>query len=124
MTRGSLVSAFIIVWLAHALIALALALPIARSGRTRVRWKPWELLAVVIPFLVWIAFMTSALGNGRKSLSNLIESVFLSFMVPLAALVRIRMGSRVSENAIAGILIAGLCVLAAGVFWLTPALPE
>jgi hypothetical protein len=42
----------------------------------------------------------------------------------VAAVVRLIIGRRYSETLVAGQLIALLCVLAAGVYFFTPALPE
>jgi hypothetical protein len=112
------------IWLMHAGIAAVLSTPVVFFGRKRVHWQWWELSAFIIPFAVWALLMFSDLSTGRKSLSNLAEPVYFSVAYPLAAAMRIFIGTRVRERASAGGLILGLCVLAAVMFFLVPSLPE
>ena len=111
-------------WLIYVLIAGVLASPIVFFGRRRVHWQWWETLVFIIPFFIWMALMLSEFSTGRKSLANLGEFVFISLAIPIAALVRVALGMRVRERVCAGSLFALLCLTAAGVFWLTPMLPE
>ena len=111
-------------WLIYVLIAGVLALPVVFFGRRRVHWLWWETLVFIIPFFIWMALMFSELSTGRKSLANLGEFVFISLAVPIAALVRVGLGTRVRERVCAGSLFALVCLTAVGVFWLTPMLPE
>jgi len=68
--------------------------------------------------------MFSELSTGKKCLSNLAEPFAFALAVPVAAFVRVALGSRVPEKICAGILIASVCVVAAGVFFVMPPLPE
>jgi hypothetical protein len=111
-------------WLIYALIAGALSAPIVFLGRRRVHWIWWETLVFIVPFSIWMGLMLSELSTGRKSLANLGEFVFISFAVPIAALVRVALGSKVRERVCAGGLLAFVCLTAVGVFWLTPMVPE
>jgi hypothetical protein len=111
------------IWLLHAVFAGVLAAPIAFLGRKRVHWRAWELFVLVLPFFVWAVLMSSKLSIG-KSLANLSEPFWFALAVPVAALVRVAVGSRVSERACAASLIALVCVAAAAVFFIVPPLPE
>jgi len=110
------------IWLIHAGIALILSGPIVFLGRKRVRWRLWELLAVILPFSIWAILMASELSLGRKGLGNLYEAFYLALGVPLAAIVRIVIGSRGRQQACAGSLIAVLCIVAVVVFFVVPPL--
>jgi hypothetical protein len=112
--------AVLVIWLVHTAIALSLSAPILFFGRKRVHWHSWELLAVILPFAVWAILFASPLSVGRKSLVNLVEAVFLSIGVPMAALVRLGISSWLSERVCAGVLIALLCVVAVAIFFAVP----
>jgi hypothetical protein len=118
------VGTLFLIWSAHAVIGAALAAPILFLGRKRVRWANWELLARVIPFCVWVVLMLSPLANGRKSLANLGEPVYIGFAMPMLALLRIAIGRRLSERACATSLITALCVVAAVICFVVPLKPE
>jgi hypothetical protein len=111
------------IWLVHAAIATVLSAPLVFFGRNRVHWRVWELLVLVLPFLVWHVLMLSPLSAG-KSLANLGEPFYFAFAAPGAALVRILVGSRIRERACGAVLIAAVCLVAAGVFFIVPPLPE
>src|SRR5882762_3471342 len=85
-------------WLIYLLIAGVLAAPIIFLGRRRVHWNWWETLAFIVPFSIWMGLMLSEFSTGRKSLANLGEFVYISFAVPIAAFVRVALGSRVRER--------------------------
>jgi len=116
-------NAMLIIWLIYAGLAAVPSVPIIFFGRKRIHWRTWELLALVIPFAVWMCLMFSELSTG-KSLANLGEPFFFSLAVPAAALARVAVGTRVNEKIFAGILIAALCGVAAAVFFMVPSLPE
>jgi hypothetical protein len=118
------VETLFLIWSAHAVIGAALAAPILFLGRKRVACANWELLVLVIPFCVWVVLMLSPLASGRKSLANLGEPVYVSFAMPVLALLRIVIGRRLSETACATSLIAALCVVAAVIFFMVPFKPE
>ena len=119
-----LFSSLIFVWSVHAVIATVLSAPIVFFGRRRVHWRWWELSALVLPFAVWSFFMLSDLATGRKSIANVGEPYFFSFAIPLAALVRVWLGTRFDERLSSAVLIGTLCAVAASVFVFVPSLPE
>jgi hypothetical protein len=110
-------------WITHAAIGLVLASPILFFGSKRARWEWWELLAVVIPFALWMGLMFSDLSTG-KSLTNLGEFIYISFAIPVAALIRVWVGGTSHQRTYAAALIGLLCGVAAVAFFLTPPLPE
>lgn len=112
------------IWATHAGIAGVLSAPIVFLGRKRVHWRVWELLVLVLPFMVWSGLMFSELSTGKKSLANLGEPFYFAVAIPVAALVRVAVGARIPERACAGSLIALICLVAGAVFFLVPPLPE
>lgn len=113
-----------LIWFAHAAIGIFLAGPILLLGRKRVGWANWQLLALVIPFCIWAALMLSPLSDGKKSLANLGEPVYISLAMPVLALLRIVAGRRLGERAYAFGFIAALCAVAIATFFLVPPKPE
>jgi hypothetical protein len=111
-------------WILQTIVAAVPTAPVVFFARRRVHWNAWELLAFVLPFLVWTLLMFSDLSTGRKSLSNLIEPAILGIAICIAAIVRASSGSRFPESRLAWALIVGLCIIAAGIFFLVPFLPE
>lgn len=115
--------AILSIWFVHAVIAAVPSAPIVYFGRHRVHWRAWELLVLVVPFAVWWLLMSSELSLG-KSLANLGEPFYFAVAVPVATVVRVAIGSRVDERTSAGVLIAGVCVVAVAAFFIVPPLPE
>ena len=113
-----------LIWSAHAVVGAALSAPIHFFGRKRIGWANWELLALVVPFCVWVVLMLSPLSAGRKSVANLGEPVYISFTMPALALLRVAVGRRLSETVYAASFITALCVVAAAVFFMVPFKPE
>jgi hypothetical protein len=124
MTTVGIPFLIFLIWLAHAVIGAALSGPILFIGRKRVGWASWEMLALIIPFCVWVVLMLSPLSTGRKSLANLGEPVCISFAMPVLALARVALGRRISERVYAASFLAILCVVAAAVFLMVPPIPE
>jgi hypothetical protein len=118
------VGTLFLIWSVHAVIGAGLAAPILFFGRKRVGWASWQLLVLFIPFCVWAVLMLSPLSTGRKSLANLGEPVYISFAIPVLALLRFAVGRRISERLYAAIFITALCVIAATVFFMVPFKPE
>ena len=115
---------FLKIWLVQAAIGGALSAPILFFGRKRVGVALWELLALVVPYLVWMILMLSPLATGRKSLANLGEPIYISFAMPVLALVRVAIGTKINERVCAASLITFLSIVAAAIFFLVPFLPE
>ncbi len=116
--------AILLIWLMHAAVAAVLTAPVVLLGRKRVHWRPWEAIVIVLPFAVWGVLMFSPLSTGSKSLANLGEPFYFAGAIPVAALLRVGLGSRVPQSACAALLIGVICALAGAVFFLVPALPE
>ena len=114
----------LLIWAMHAGVAVVLSAPIVFFGRKRVHWRPWELLVLILPFMVWAVLMFSELSTGRKSLANLGEPIYIAVAVPVIALVRVAVGARIPDRTCAVGLITVMCVVACGVFFLVPPLPE
>ena len=82
----------LIAWVIHAVVAAVVVTPIVVSARKRVHWRSWELLSLVFPFCVWMAFMLFDMSTGSKSLSNLmVEPGILALGLALGALARVAM---------------------------------
>ena len=113
-----------LIWTMQAVVGAALAAPILYLGRKRAGWSSWQLLALVLPFLVWLLLSLSPLAAGRKSLANIGEPVLIGFAMPLAALVRVGLGKSIPDRVCAVGLITLLCVVAGIVFFSVPFLPE
>ncbi len=113
-----------LIWAMHAVVGAALCAPILYLGRKRVSWANWQWLGLILPFCVWVALMLSPLSTGRKSLANIGEPIFISFSMPVAALVRVALAGAVSERACAAGIISALCLVAAAVFFVVPFKPE
>jgi hypothetical protein len=112
-------------WVIHVIVAAAAVTPVVVLARKRVHWRSWELLSLVIPFCVWMAFMYSDMSTGSKSLSNLIvEPGILALVLAVGALARIAMTATVAERKASAVVLVGLCFAAAGIFWIVPVLPE
>jgi hypothetical protein len=114
----------LIAWVFHFGIAAILSAPILYFGRKRYNWQPREWLVLVIPFGVWFV-VTGFIGSRPKSLSNVfIEPLILGLAFPFAALCRVIVGTRISERVCVASLIAVLSLVAVGVYYTFPCLPE
>jgi hypothetical protein len=120
---SDLVGCMLLIWAWHAAIAVVLSSPIVILGRTRVRWRFWELLASVVPFALWLTLMLADLAV-PKTLANLSEPFFISVAIPVGALVRVVIGRRSFETRIAAAILVALCLEAAAIFFFVPSLPE
>nr|CAS02393.1 putative integron gene cassette protein [uncultured bacterium] len=109
-------------WLAHVAFAGVFVAPTVYFGRHRVGWRAWELSAFVLPFLCWLALM--AINLLPKTLSNLGEVFNIAVAIPIAAIFRVVLGKRLSQNKAATGMLVALCLNAIATYLLTPALPE
>jgi hypothetical protein len=119
-----MIGTMIVIWLVHAAVGAALSSPILWFGRRRIVWTKWELLALTIPFCVWLMFMLSPLSNGKKSLANIGEPIYISFAMPVAAMLRVSIGQHVRPTAGALIVAGLLCGVAIATFLFVPMKPE
>jgi hypothetical protein len=110
------------IWGVHSMIGAVLSAPVIVLGRRRVHWGLLDLLAFLLPFAVWLSLMNAS--SAGKSLANLGEPIYFGLAIPAAALVRVIVGAHVEERACSVGLVGLLSLVAAGVYWWTPALPE
>lgn len=121
----SFISFILIAWMVHLIVVAVLVSPIVFLSRKRVQWHSWELLAVVVPFSVWMGLMVSDLSSGIKSLSNLVvEPGILGLTLALGALARVAMSDRLSDRTASRMTLLILCFGAAAVYWSVPGLRE
>jgi hypothetical protein len=114
----------IVTWLIHVGIAAVLSAPIVFFSRKRIHWHRYELLVFVIPFAIWFA-LCGFTGIRSKTLSNAaVEPAMFSLAVPIAALARVIVGTRISERACIASLIGAVSVVAVAIYFLVPGLPE
>ena len=90
----AIVTIILFAWGLQTLVAVMPTALVVFLARRRVHWNPWELLAFILPFLVWTLLMFSDWSAGRKSFSNLIEPAFLGIAIIIAAIVRASFGLR------------------------------
>jgi hypothetical protein len=112
-----------LMWIAQAVIGFALSAPILFLGRKRIGWAYWELLALIVPYSIWMILMLSPLATS-KGVGNFMEPVYISFAMPVLALVRVAIGTKITERVYAVTFISALCVVAVAVFILVPFLGE
>jgi hypothetical protein len=118
------VSIMIWIWMIQAAIGATLSAPILFLGRKRIGWANWELLALIVPFCVWMILMLSPLAANRKSIANLGDAFDIGLAMPVLALIRVAIGKKITERVYAISFISTLCVVAAAIFFLVPFLPE
>ncbi len=92
--------------------------------RRSARWRKLDALALLAAPVVWLVLTSSPLVTGRKSLANLIEPLFIAFFLTCAAPLRIAIVHLLPEKWWTAATIAGACAVAAGVFFVVPAMPE
>ena len=119
-----MVIAMLVIWMVHAAVGAALSAPILWFGRKRITRTGWELLALVIPSCIWFLLMLSPLSTGQKSLANIGEPIYISFAMPVAAILRVAIGQHLGRMASMLIVIGVLCGVAAAIFFLVPWKPE
>ena len=112
------------IWALHAAVGFALSAPVLFFGRKRIGWANWLLLCLIIPFGAWMVLMLSPLSTGQKSLANLGEPIYLSFAMPVLALIRVLVGKKITERVYAASFIGVLCLVAVTVFFAVPFKPE
>ena len=106
-----------VTWLMHASIAcvpLAFIVPLSRK---RVHWQWWELLALIIPYGIFVVLMSSNFAT--KNPLNMFDSISIGFAIPVAALVRVAVGARIGERLCAALLMGLLCIVAVIVYFTT-----
>lgn len=99
-----------------------MAAPILIMGRKRARWQSYELLALILPFGVWLVLMW--VGDAPKSIANFADCTSLSAGIVVAMIVRCIVGSVKRQALFSSSLIAALMLLAVLTYYLMPSLPE
>jgi hypothetical protein len=111
----------IIAWLIFLLPAVSLSLPIGLLGRKRAQFRPWEVTAFVVPFIIWLVCFQ--LLSRDKSLGNIIEAAILGGAIPLGVLIRVIIGGYLSRSLVATGLIGLVCVFAVVLATVFPEVP-
>ncbi|KQC14307.1 MAG: hypothetical protein APR63_14600 [Desulfuromonas sp. SDB] len=118
----NIISIFFPVWLLHLIPVLLISSPIWFFARKRVKWTIWDFLIVILPFLIWVSCLITY--SEGKSLSNLVEGIWLGWVVPLATVIRMVVGDRVNQKKLSIILLAVLCGVGVALWKFMPGLPE
>src|SRR5688572_22031394 len=105
-----------LIWLIHAAVGATLSAPILWFGRKRTTWTNWQLLALAVPFCVWLALMLSPLANGKKSFANIGEPIYISFAMPLAAIFQLTVGKYLNPARTTFLVLGLLCGVAVATF--------
>lgn len=119
------VPSLIMMWFAHALVAVVLSAPVVILGRHRVQWRFSDVLALVLPFAVWILLTLAhyrlfKMPSGKHPA----EIWFISLAIALAALMRVMIGRLFRESRTSACLVLALCVVAAAFYFLMPPIPR
>ena len=112
----------VLLWGVHAIVTLVLCSPLLYFGRHRAKWQPYDLLALALPFLVWLFCMEACIMS--KSLANFGECFLISIAIPFAAATRIALGYRQRQWIYSALIIFALCLVAIAIYFLVPSLPE
>ena len=111
-------------WVVHAILGAVLSMPIVFIGLRRASLARWELLALVIPYCVWVSLMFSPLSAGRKGFANLLAPFCISFAMPFLAWIRIVIRPKMTKGVYAASFITILCAVGVAVFFLVPLLND
>jgi hypothetical protein len=115
---------FFFLWLVMYLPAsIVLCAPLLWFGRNRVAtWCKWDYLILVLPYLVWATL--TCLDCSGKSLSNLVEPLWLALTSGLAPLGRVILGKVIPPRRAAVGALLLICAVAAALWAFVPGLPE
>src|SRR6266404_4110516 len=87
-------------WFIYYLLPAALlSTPFWIFGRHRARWIWWEFAILIVPYVVWVTCLF--INQRGKGLQNVLEMFWLACTVPLAAMLRVLIGSRVNRKILA-----------------------
>jgi hypothetical protein len=100
---------FVIYGLFYLASLLVVAIPAWSFGRKRVKWNLWDFAVVIFPFVAW----WSTLCPTKSNTNVFIESLMLGGIASVASVLRVVVSERINEKALAAVLLAALCVLAA-----------
>jgi len=111
-----------VLWAFHLIPSLLIALPIWIKGRRRVSWCWCDYALIILPFTTWALLMNY--HDAGKSLANLTEGIWLGCLIPVAAIVRIIAVSRKGQRLLSFFLLLLFCLIAVGLWYFVPTLPE
>jgi hypothetical protein len=111
-------------WVLHVILTLLVASPILFFGRRRASWEPRDLLALVLPFGVWLTLMLTPWSRGKTFGNALVEGLWISAAVAAAALVRVWMTNVPPRRRYFWLVMAAMCLVGVIAFISTPPLPE
>ena len=109
-------------WFYHLLPALALSLPIWLRAHDRAKWVWWDFSVLIFPYSVWATLF--ALDLRPKSMANFGEALYLGCVIPLAAVIRATVGSKIRPRWMAGVVVLAFCAIAFLLYWFIPIQPE
>ncbi len=110
----------LVAWIIYVLPGVLLLLPLWYWGRKRARFMWWELSVFILPFIIWLCFFLRAKD---KSLGNFVEAFILGVAVPVAALIRIIIGSNLNRSFLAAGLMFLICAVAVLLGTMFPEVP-
>jgi hypothetical protein len=106
-----------VTWLMQAGIAFVPLAFIVPLSRKRVHWW-WESLALILPYGVFLAL--TFFNFTPTNPLNRCDSIAIGFAVPIAALVRVVVGTRIDQQFCAARLMSLLCAVAAILYFMAP----
>ena len=122
MNYLELVGFGVLLWLIHMGLAWLLLLPVLWIAKERVRWRRSDLIAFVLPFVVWWALSVS--GSRVKSLANLGEAYYISVAIASTGALRAVGAGRLDGRVARVSILVALTAAAMGIYFWTPVLPE
>lgn len=110
-----------LLWFCYAVPGGLITIIVLCWQRRPIRWKRWELLALVLPFCVWFAMTCLQWHPSGKGDNNFfVEPALIGCGMPATALLCMRIKRPRAESSIALGCLVGQCFLAAYVTILTP----
>jgi hypothetical protein len=106
---GGVIVLFLL-WIPCTLFPSVFCFPLLIWGSRRANWQRYELLAFVIPYLIWaVCIPTVSIDRGTWHPA---EYFLISMTISLAMLVRIAVGYRKNQWLYSGAMIVGICIVA------------
>lgn len=99
--------------------ALLLTIPIWVLGHHRVKWLWWEFAILVIPYLLFISLDALRIKGGL-GYAMILGNIYLSGVVPVAALIRVLVGQRLEGMLVASSLLIAACAFTILLYLLLP----
>jgi hypothetical protein len=109
-------------WFLFLIPAAPVCLVIWYLGRRRVLWNKLDFLILVVPYATWMILAIAV--NLPKSLANFSELLCLGLAINLAPIIRLVLQRSWNGNVVAAALLIVAAVVAAGIYFYVPCLPE